>query len=85
MTWGVIVDSTAEKFLRKIPKNDVERIKTAIDEFVVNPYVGDIEKMEGEIDTWRRRVGSYRIFYEVRTKDRIICVFKVKRRTSSTY
>lgn len=85
MTWIVIVDSAAEKSLRKIPKNDIERVKAAIDEFVINPYAGDIEKMEGEIDTWRRRVGSYQIFYEVRTKDRVIYVFKVKRRTSNTY
>lgn len=85
MNWVLIVDTIVYKRLRVFPKKDCERITMAIRGFVVNPYAGDIEKMEGEEDVWRRRVGAYRIFYEVSTKENVIHVFDVKRRTSKTY
>jgi len=54
-------------------------------ELVVSPYAGDIEKMEGEAYAWRRRIGSYRLFYEVHQGDRNVYVFRIERRTSKTY
>lgn len=85
MIWQIIVDSGARKQLKRIPRRDVERILEAISEFSVNPFSGDIEKVEGEKDVWRRRVGSYRIFYEIYIAKKIVYVFEVKRRTSTTY
>lgn len=85
MSWELIVDNLARKQIKRIPKKDAERILSAIRELAVNPYSGDTERMKGEDDTWRRRVGSYRILYEIRTGKRIIYVFDVRRRTSSTY
>ncbi len=63
----------------------MERITAAIKEFAINPYAGDIEKMEGEKDTWRRRIGAYRIFYEIHTARKIIYIFEIKRHASNTY
>lgn len=85
MSWQLIVDPYARKYLKRIPRNDAERITAVLRELVVNPYTGDIARMEGEENTWRRRVGSYRIFYEVRTAKKLINVFEIQRRTSSTY
>jgi len=85
MSWEVVVDTGAQKQLKRISKTDTERIRAVLREFAVNPYAGDIRKMEGEDDVWRRRIGAYRILYEVRTKPRTIYVFDIHRRTSSTY
>ncbi len=85
MNWDLIVDSFVRKRLERIPKRDAERLFTAIRELVINPYAGDIEKMEGEESTWRRRIGAYRIIYEIRAAKRLICVSDLQRRTSSTY
>lgn len=60
MNWELIVDSCVKKQLKRIPKKDAERITAAIKEFTINPYARDIEKMEDEKDTWRRRIGAYR-------------------------
>lgn len=85
MNWVLIVDSSVRKILKRIPRPDAERIIKIFEELTVNPYAGDIRKMEGEDDTWRRRIGTYRMKYEVRTSERTIRVFEVSRRTSKTY
>ena len=85
MHWDLLIDDTVGKALRHIPKKDAERLLTVIEELVVNPYAGDIEKMQGEKDVWRRRIGSYRVLYEIRVVRQCIYVFDVKRRTSNTY
>ncbi len=41
--------------------------------------------MEGEENTWRRRIGAYRVLYEIHPDKKIIYVFEIKRRTSTTY
>jgi mRNA-degrading endonuclease RelE of RelBE toxin-antitoxin system len=56
----------------------------AVQDLPANPFAGDIEKMEVE-GVWRRRVGVYRIFYEIISAQKVIYVFNIKRRTSSTY
>lgn len=85
MNWTLIVNSSVRKALKRIPRSDAERIIKILEELAINPYVGDIRKMEGENDTWRRRIGEYRMKYEVRTSERIIHIFEVGRRTSNTY
>ena len=85
MSWELIVDDFAKKTLRRIPQRDAERVLSVIKELTVNPYAGDIEKMQGEKNAWRRRIGSYRIFYEVYAPRKIIYVSDVRRRTSNTY
>lgn len=85
MHWKLFLDPSAEKSLSRIPKKDANRLFSVMRSLAVNPYAGDIEKMEGEEDVWRRRVGVYRVFYEIHKARRIIYVFKVKRRTSKTY
>ena len=70
----------------KFSGKDQERITKVIEnEIILNPYSGDIEKMKGEENSWRRRVGVYRIFYEIITQEKIIYIFRVERRTSKTY
>ena len=54
-------------------------------EMSTNPYAGDTVKMEGEENVWRRRIGNYRLKYEVLQKLGIVYVFEIERRTSTTY
>lgn len=83
--WTVEVDREVRKHLRRIPKKDAERIFSAIVNLAANPYSGDVAKMQGEDDAWRRRVGAYRIFFEVLSDKRVVYVYRVERRTSTTY
>ena len=63
INWELKVRQVIWKEVAKFPKKDQIKITEVIEkEIVLNPYVGDIEKMEGEENSWRRRVGAYRIF-----------------------
>ena len=85
MNWILIVSKSSRKFLKRTSKEEAQRISAALQELSVNPYAGDIEKLEGSENNWRRRVGSYRIFYEIEIARRIINITAIKRRTSKTY
>lgn len=85
MNWEVRVHKKIGKYLKKIPKQDVVRVETALEQFQNNPFFGDIEKMEGEKNVWRRRIGAYRVFYEIFIESRMVFVFNVERRTTATY
>lgn len=85
MAWQIRVTKTAEKQLRRISKNDTKRIVDIIDGMVKNPFVGDIVKLGGEDNVWRRRVGNYRIKYRLLVDEKIIDIYDIERRSSNTY
>lgn len=83
--WVLQIDPKVEKALKNIPQKDTKRIIAAIEQLPENPYGGDIQKMKGEQNVWRRRIGEYRFFYEVISKESILNVFHIERRTTITY
>jgi len=83
--WALQTDPSVLNWLKKIPRSDAGRVLFAIESISSNPYQGDIQKMKNEKNTWRRRVGSYRIFYEIFQKEKLVVVFKIERRSSHTY
>ncbi len=85
MNWTIVIDAQAEKQLRKFPAEDYKRIRRAINAMEVDPFFGDITKLSGIENNWRRRIGNYRILYEIVSQDKIIYVFHVERRSSHTY
>jgi len=85
MSWRLAVDLSAQKQLRRFPRKDAERIRLVLQILENNPFSGDMQKMKGKDLIWRRRVGSYRIKYELHVSSRVIYVYEIKRRGSNTY
>lgn len=83
--WVLQIDPKALKTVKRFPQKDIKRIVAVIEALPANPYSGDIQKMAGEKSVWRRRIGSYRIFFELITEEKILYVFHVERRTTTTY
>jgi len=83
--WQIKIRDVVYKQLAEFPKKDRGRLLKVIENLPKNPFAGDIQKMEGEENIWRRRAGSYRIRYEILSKERVIYVFRAERRTSKTY
>jgi mRNA-degrading endonuclease RelE of RelBE toxin-antitoxin system len=49
------------------------------------PFVGDVKRLKGQATAWRRRVGNYRIVYDLYIEEHLIVVGGILRRTSTTY
>jgi mRNA interferase RelE/StbE len=84
MEWTVVLTGPARKSLRKIPASDHKRIITALDGMRINPFGGDVRKLQG-LAGFRRRVGDWRIFFELLPERREVIIAGVERRTSTTY
>ena len=64
--WVLHIDSTIDKTLKKIPRRDAELVLFGMRELAIDPFRGDVKKKKVERgNIWRKRVGSYRIFYEI--------------------
>lgn len=64
------------KFLSKLDKKSVERIKAAISGLTLDPPVGDIKVMQGSNDERKRlRVGSWRIIYKYGAENELDVLF----------
>ena len=83
--WELYVDEKVYKVLKKFPKPEIKRITQAIRALPSDPYAGDLRKVQGEQSTWRRRIGEYRIFFEVHQTEGRIDVHWVERKGSKTY
>lgn len=81
--WRVDVPRSVERALERLPQADRERIVAVIAEMAQSPFAGDIKKLgSGE---YRRRVGAYRIFFDLHGDKRLVFVSRVERRASTTY
>ena len=84
MEWTVVLAGPAKKTLKRVPAGDRTRILAALEEMRENPFQGDIRKLQG-LPGFRRRVGNWRILFEVVLERRHVVVAAIERRTSTTY
>jgi mRNA-degrading endonuclease RelE of RelBE toxin-antitoxin system len=71
--------------MRNMPRADAEQIDAAFADMRTDPYGGDIRFLKGTDRVLRRRVGDWRILYEVHTNRGVLVVNDVERRDSNTY
>ncbi len=62
MTFRIVIEKTALKFLQKQPMPQRERLLRAIQGL---PDSGDIKPMAGHENLFRMRVGAYRVLYSI--------------------
>ena len=68
----------ALKFLAKLDKKSVSRIREAIMGLTCNPPLGDIKVMQGYGDGRKRlRVGSWRIIYRHQNEETVEIIFVI--------
>ena len=51
----------------------------------LDPFAGDIERLTHERAGFRRRVGDWRILFDVDETTRLVAVRFIERRTTTTY
>ena len=85
MKWGLVITSGAKRQLRRLTDAERHQIDAAFSEMCYNPYQGDVRFLKGSDGALRRRVGDWRILYDLEPEHKIIVVTAVKRRGSNTY
>lgn len=67
----------AEKELEDLPTKAAERIMAAIRALAAEPRPRGCKKLLGKKNTYRIRVGDYRVIYEVHDKEVVVLVIRI--------
>ena len=74
----IVYSKDALKFLSKLDKKSVIRIREAINGLVSDPPAGDIKVMQGYKDgRMRLRVGSWRVIYRLEDEQTVRIIFVI--------
>ena len=70
----------ARKQIDALPKSVASRVESAIVELADNPRPAGSLKMKDRKDTWRIRVGRYRVVYEIHDEVLVVIIVRVAHR-----
>lgn len=77
MSYKIVIDKPALKFLNKQNSNQKDRILKAIQKL---PDIGDVKPMAGHTNLFRLRVGEFRILYTIENDVLIVRILNVGNR-----
>lgn len=80
MTYRVLLQRKAEKFLARVPKRDYIKLRAHLDQLSKNPHPPGSIKLEGSENIYRLRYGNYRILYTVENDQLIIYIIEIAHR-----
>ena len=84
MKWSLVIANRAKRHLRRLSAGEQHWISDALSEMLEDPFRGDVKFLRG-LNTLRKRVGDWRILYELDEAKRMIVVTAIKRRGSNSY
>ncbi len=76
--YRILFAKSADKTLRKVPREMAQRIRRRLDDIVTNPYANhrDVTKLQDR-PGFRLRVGDWRVIYEIDGDQLIILVLRI--------
>lgn len=81
MSYEVKFSRGAKKQFSKLPIDVQQRIQTKINELAIEPRPNGVKKLQGDDNSYRVRVGDYRVVYELDDDVLIVTVIKVGHRS----
>lgn len=81
MSYEVKFSKGAKKQFRKLPLDVQQRIQTKINDLAIEPRPNGVKKLQGDDNSYRLRVGDYRVIYEVVDNVLIVTVIKIGHRS----
>ncbi len=85
MSWKVVLTGPAKKALDRLETRDRKLVVGALRAMESDPLRGDVRKLEGQREEFRRRVGNWRLFFDILVEHRSVVVTAIVRRTTTTY
>lgn len=80
MKHKVVIKKSAQKEIKQLPKHTIRRVVSKIKLLEEDAYPVGTAKIVGTLRTWRLKVGSYRIIYDVYENLLVIEVVAVRHR-----
>ncbi len=65
MTYEVKFTKGAKKMFKKLSQELQDRIQLKIDDLATEPRPNKVKKLQGEENTYRIRIGDYRVIYDI--------------------
>ena len=78
--YEILLERSAERDLKKLPKRMFDRIVLGIKSLAQNPKPHGTRKIIGSRNDWRIRVGDYRVIYEIDEEGRAIKIMRIRHR-----
>jgi mRNA-degrading endonuclease RelE of RelBE toxin-antitoxin system len=85
LSWTVSISASARKSIARAPRHERDRLLLELDRLATDPLSGNTVRLHGTPNAARRRVGDWRILFELDLDRRCLSVMAVTRRTSTTY
>ena len=85
MTWQLTFSRNARRNLRRLPSDVRRRLDGVFSEMTRDPLSGDVVVLKGYPVGYRRRVGPYRVLFDIDRTARSVQIHDTVRRTSTTY
>jgi mRNA interferase RelE/StbE len=80
VTYQIQFSKGAAKQIKKLPADIKERIDKKILDLAIEPRPNGVKKLQGDDNSYRIRVGDYRIIYEIEDDILLVTVIKIKHR-----
>jgi mRNA interferase RelE/StbE len=77
-SYRILIRQSVHNDLDRITKKDVQRVIKAIGNLAEDPRPPQSRRLSGE--KYRLRSGSYRIVYEIRDEELVVCVVRTSHR-----
>ncbi|MHC5676487.1 type II toxin-antitoxin system RelE family toxin [Nostoc sp.] len=81
MIYEVKFTKGARKMFRKLSQELQDRIQTKIDDLAIEPRPNGVKKLKGEENSYRIRVGDYRVIYDIFDDVLLVSVVEVGHRS----
>lgn len=78
--YKIILSSKAERQFFKLPNQVADSIETKLTSLIENPRPSGCKKLKDTKNTWRVRVGDYRIVYDIQDAILVVTVIKLGHR-----
>jgi mRNA interferase RelE/StbE len=72
--------TTAQKDILSFRYEIQERLESAIENLEIQPRPSGCKKLKGRNNTWRVRVGDYRILYGINDSLKIVIIYRIRHR-----
>lgn len=78
--YRLFIRPAVHKDVRDVPKAVLLRIRTAIKGLADDPFARGVAKLQGSENTYRIRIGNYRIIFEVNSAEKRVDIVHVAHR-----